>query len=151
MSALTWLWPCQLYIMYAHMINLAAPLCFDKFVMVESFVWRGMSNLEWAVRFPGKIEAPTPLVAVANDIIPLERIYASNARYKNVFPVPPGPLTKSNPALPQFTLCKIILKACSCSGFNFVYASKSSLGTDTDISSVFSLHSDVEMPIAVQV
>jgi hypothetical protein len=37
------------------------------------------------------IEALIPYVAVATTINPVERTLASNALYKNVFLVPPGP------------------------------------------------------------
>ena len=47
------------------------------------------------------ITAATLEVAVAKAIIPFDMILASNARYKNVFHVPPGPCTKKH----AFSIC----------------------------------------------
>ena len=63
--------------------------------MLLSVSFIGILNLECAVRPPGIIDAAIPDVAVAIAIWPMERTFASNALYKYVFPVPPGPSTKN--------------------------------------------------------
>ncbi|TMX01413.1 hypothetical protein EJD97_024560, partial [Solanum chilense] len=75
---------------FAFLINLTTPLFFYMFVIVDSFVCRGISNLECVIRPPDKIEVSMPLVVVAKSIIPLDLTLISNARdrYRYVFLVP---------------------------------------------------------------
>lgn len=54
----------------------------------------GILNRECVVRPPDNIEATTPEVAVTRAMFPIDLMVASRARYKNVFPVPPGPYMK---------------------------------------------------------
>ena len=64
-------------------------------------------NLEWVVLPPSKILAGTPDDVVAKAIKFLDIIVASKARYKYVFPVPPGPSMKNAPAFSEKTLSNI--------------------------------------------
>jgi hypothetical protein len=70
------------------------PLCLEKVQTVLSPSFIRILNLECAVRPPGMIEAAIPYVATVINLI--ERTLASNALYKNILPVPPGPSTKKS-------------------------------------------------------
>ena len=62
--------------------------------VILSSIWRGSLNLEWVVQPPGNILVATPEEVVASAIKFLDLIVASITRFKNVFPVPPGPSIK---------------------------------------------------------
>ena len=89
----------------------------------------GILKREWAVRPPGSIEAATPELAVAKAMNPFVLTAANKARYKNVFPVPPGPSMKKAPDLLEYTLSRIMLYVLFCSTFNLLYRSISSSDT----------------------
>lgn len=88
---------CQLHIgdsyhiiTFSFLINLAAPVFFDIFIIVESFVFREISNPQCFVCPLGKIEASMPIIVFVKSIIPLDITLKSNAcySYKYVFQIP---------------------------------------------------------------
>ncbi|KAF5772263.1 hypothetical protein HanXRQr2_Chr13g0574751 [Helianthus annuus] len=90
-------------ISFDELIRRATPLCFFKLHMELLHRFIGILNLECAVLPPGMLFAATPDEAVASAIRPRERTSASNALYKNVFPVPPGPSMKNTAGTPCVT------------------------------------------------
>lgn len=54
-------------------------------------------NLKCVVHPLGRIEATIPDIAIVIASRPLKRSVANKARYKKVFPVPPGPFIKKAP------------------------------------------------------
>jgi len=55
--------------------------------------------------------------------MPLDMIFASNARHRKIISIPPEASTKDNPPIPESILYNIVLKACSSSRFSFDCAS----------------------------
>lgn len=71
-------------------------------------------NLKCAVRAPGNIPAATLDDAIARAIQLFELVDASRARYRYVFPIPPGQSTKNIPPSFANIFTKIKLNALSC-------------------------------------
>lgn len=94
---------------------------------LESSALIGILNLECEVRPPQRIEEAMPDVAVTMATIYLVHIIAINARYKNVFPVPPGLSIKKTSLEPELIRLSMVVYAMSCSSFREVVSCKSSL------------------------
>ncbi|KAM0026776.1 hypothetical protein Hdeb2414_s0020g00562031 [Helianthus debilis subsp. tardiflorus] len=84
-------------ISFANLISCARAPCFTMphIELLSSLV--GILNLECVVLPPGMLFAAAPEEAVASAMWPRDRTSASNALYRNVFPVPPGPSMKKTP------------------------------------------------------
>ena len=82
-------------------INSASCVPFFIAHVVSSVGFRGMLNLECAVRPPGNRRAAIPEVATAIAILPSDRTFAKSVLQRNVLPVPPEPYTKNNFPKPE--------------------------------------------------
>ncbi|KAG6645500.1 hypothetical protein CIPAW_08G126900 [Carya illinoinensis] len=75
--------------------NLASALCLLTLHVLFLLVSKGILKRKCVVRPPSKIDAVTPDEIIANATNCLDLTVARSALYRNVFPIPPGPSTKS--------------------------------------------------------